>query len=277
METAFGLLHKPEPPRIILEHPPLVLAICQLRFSAVLGITDPVFVAPFQRAIQDKYPVVTRNQSLQIQFAIGGSEAQLAQGRPAQQWQFADKEDNWKVVLAPEALGIEARHYSDFDDFRARFLEVLEALALHIQPSIVIRLGLRYINEIRPEAPTWPKIIRQELLGPLAVPELIQNTVAISALQQLMLRYLDDQGITIHHGLIPGGTSVQLRQGESEPQQEFYLLDFDVFRDFPPARALAMDPEAICGLIDEYHKIIYSLFRWSVTDDYISTLGRIES
>jgi uncharacterized protein (TIGR04255 family) len=274
VETQFDLLRLPDVPRIVLKHPPLVLALCQIRFSSVLGVADPATVAPFQRAIQSRYPVSVPVQELQLLVGFNPNEATFRrEQRASPQWQFTDKEDNWKVVLSQDFLTLETRNYEHFDDFLVRLREALDALVKYIQPTVGTRIGLRYINEIRSESMNWSDIIKPELLGPIALPEFTENTVQVASTQQLLLRYPEEQGINIQTGFVPGGTSVRPRQGEEMQEKEFYLLDIDVFREFPSFQTLFMDPDTICHYVESYHKTIYRLFRWAVTDQYLSSLG----
>src|SRR5256885_1949188 len=123
-----------------------------------------------------------------------------------------------------------------------------------------------------PHITIWSEIILLELLGPIAVPEFTENTLQIASTQQLLLRYANEQGINIQSGFIPAGTSVRPRQAEEIKEKEYYLLDIDVFREFPPFRALSMDTDAISHHVEMFHKTIYRIFRWSVTDQYLATL-----
>src|SRR5258708_33751191 len=276
MKTELDLLRLPDVPRIVLHHSPLVLALCQVRFSSMLSLTDPASLAAFQRAIQSKYPVGVPVQEIEVLIGIEPNEPEIRrEQRRSPQYQFTDQDDNWKIVLSQDFLTLETRNYEHFDDFLARLREALDALVQHIQPTVVTRLGLRYINEIRSNSLNnmdWSDIIQRDLLGPVAVSELIENTSQIVSMQQLLLRYPDDLGINIQHGLIPTGTTVQLRAKEEPPKQAFYLLDYDVYREFPLPRGLLMNTEAICHYVEIYHKMIYRLFRSSVSEDYLTTL-----
>ncbi|HVB62943.1 MAG TPA: TIGR04255 family protein [Ktedonobacteraceae bacterium] len=271
METEVDLLGLPDVPRIVLDHPPLVLTVCQVRFNSVLGVADPKIVAPFQRAIQQSYPLVNQVQNIDI-VAQPGNEAAMKLARPG--YQFSDQNDIWRLVLTQDALALETRTYEDFESFLDRLQKALDALIEHIQPAFGARLGLRYINELRPDGMVWASVIRPELLGPIGVPEFIENATQIAAIQQLSLRYPNNQGITIHHGFVPGGTTVRPRQGEEIQNGEFYLLDYDAFREFPASQGLLMDTETICRHVKTYHQMIYRLFRWSVTDEYLAMLRR---
>ena len=262
----------PDINHLVFEHPPLVTALCQVQFATVLGIEDPSFVAPFQRAIQSEYPITNPSASGQIEIIFGSEPGspELRRGLQSRQWRFVDQQDNWTVVLASNFVTLETRAYDTFVDFLNRLHRVLDAVIEHIQPNIGTRIGLRYVNEIRPVRQRLSSVIRRELLGPLSIRDLLRD--ATQAVQQVSLRFPNAEGIVIQHGLLPGGTSVLPRRGSEVPGGSFYLLDFDAFREFKSPETLSMDPDIIAGYVEEYHAIIYRLFRWSVTDRYISTM-----
>ena len=276
MSEQFDLLPLPAVKRVQLKRPPLVLALCQVQFTPVLSVADPAFVAPFQRAIQDRYPYGGIVSSVGLQLQVGLGEASGQPLAPSFHWEFADGDATWKVVLAPNSLALETRRYTDFGEYLDRLRMVLAALSEHIRPSLGTRIGLRYINEIRPDGTNWEHVITKELLGPLAVPAFNTYAEQIVGVQQLVLRYPNNQGITINHGVLPGGTTVRLRPGEQMPEGSFYLLDCDVYRDFPMSGGLYMEPQRIRIQVEAYHDVIYRLFRWSITDDYLSALATSE-
>ena len=181
------------------------------------------------------------------------------------------------MVLSQDFLTLEARAYNDFDEFLNRLENAIGYLAENIQPTFITRIGLRYINEIGlgflKGNNRWNTIIRTDLLGPLVIPEFIEQASQVISAQQLVFRYPENKGINIHHGLFAEGTTVQGHKKPQEISDPFYLLDFDVFQEFPlPSSVIDVNPSIIQQFVKEYHKIIYQLFRWSVTQEYISIL-----
>ena len=266
------ILPLPRVERVVLAHSPLALAVCQIQFSPVLSVADPAFVAPFQRAIADYFPLAVPGQVTEMQLTFGPVEAGAQPVRTTPQWEFSDRENTWKVVLNSSFVSLETRSYTDFSEFLQRFNTVLAALSRHIHPELGTRIGLRYINELRAGDTTWSHVITQQMLGPLADPTFPVNAEQVGAIQQVTLRYPDHQGITIHHGVIPNGTTVRPRSGDPIPEGEFYLLDADVYREFPLPAGLSMESASIRDHIQAYHDVIYRLFRWSITEDYLAVL-----
>ena len=264
-------------PRIMLKHPPLVLALCQVKFSSLLGVTDRHLLA-FQRSVQADYPIATSTEAVELTIGRHPISTEIrSEQRKIPQWQFTDRHDNWKIVLSQDFMTLEARAYSDFDEFINRLEDAIGSLAEHIQPTFITRIGLRYVNEIRLNTLKgnnhWHKIIHTDLLGPLVLPEFMEQASQVISAQQLVFRYPDNRGINIHHGLLAEGTTVRGHKKPQEINDPFYLLDFDVFQEFPlPGNVIAVDSSVIQQFVKEYHEIIYQLFRWSVTPEYISIL-----
>ena len=271
MSTLSDLFPLPEVERVPLARAPLALAVCQVQFPIVMSVAETAYLAPFQRAVQAKYPIASRvGPEAQIQVSIGDVAASPLS--TTNSWQFSDRDGTWQIVLTPTSLSIETRGYSDFDEFLARLREALEALTQHIQPAAAIRIGLRYINELRAEDTDWRQIVSAPMLGPLAEPAFYAHTAQVAGVQQLVMRTADGIGLTIHQGLLPTGALVRPRQGKPSPNSPFYLLDFDVFREVPAPSSFPMDVKRLCDDVSGFHDIVYRLFRWSITDDYLSTL-----
>lgn len=272
MNTLADLFPLPKVDRIELRRAPLALAVCQVQFPIVMSVAETAYLAPFQRAIQAKYPIASPviaspvNAGVQIQLSVGD----VATAPNA--WQFSDQEGMWQIVLAPTSLSIETRGYTDFGEFLARLRQALDALSQHIRPVAATRIGLRYINELRAVDPDWQDIVSPPMLGPLAEPAFHAHTTQVAAVQQLVMRTPEGVGLIIHQGPLPNGAAVRPRSGQPSPEGPFYLLDFDVFREASAPAGFPMDAQRLSDDVSGFHDIIYRLFRWSITDQFLSTL-----
>ena len=275
VDTGLDWLDLPAPERVEFERSPLALSLCQVSYASMLNVSSPPAVAPFQQAVLDDFPILTQEQEQNVKLQLQGDAAlrhaavQATAGSTA--WRFADTEDNWTLVLTPEFVTLETRAYNSFPEFLGRLGRVLRALVKHIRPRVCTRIGLRYINEIRPAGLSWESVIRHEVLGLLAVPQVA--ALATQAVQHVRLNGPDGTTVNIQHGLLPEG-SVVVPKGDADPQRTpFYVLDIDVYRQFAP-NELPMKIDRICDRVERYHDAISLLFRWAVTEEYTSTLGR---
>jgi uncharacterized protein (TIGR04255 family) len=266
-------LQLPAQPRKVFAQTPLALAVCQIRFPAMASVASPGTVAAFQAGIEADYPIAT--PVTQVSFSVSLQSGPLAglQGQlPAVVWRFADPGDDWTVVLATDFLGLETRAYTSFPDFATRLERILETLVEAVRPKYYTRIGLRYINEIRPGHQEWVDVVRPELLGPMAVPELAKRHLRWS--QQIVLEDGSaGEKLHIQQGVIPSGTTVERRPGEEDPTEEpFYLLDIDAYREF--SRPLpTMSTKAISDQVRDAHETISEFFRWAITPSYAASLG----
>jgi uncharacterized protein (TIGR04255 family) len=257
-----------EPDRIVFERPPVVLTIFQVRFSNLSEITEQSYIESFKRSVQKEYPIFSPLKQTGVQFdALSGQALPLETNH----WRFADEKENWAVVLAADFLALETRRYEHFEDFLSRLRFVLDALVKHIRPKVGIRLGLRYVNEIRLGTESLSSVVRQELLGPLSVSGFEEYTA--QSFQDITLGFSEDQAIQIRHGLFPDGSAVPPRPKELPPTGPFYLLDFDAYRTFSGPARLKMDTDIIHNYVKEYHDDIEKLFRWSITKEFTESLG----
>jgi uncharacterized protein (TIGR04255 family) len=263
-----GGLRLAEPERVVFERPPLVLAAFEVRFSNLSEVTDRDYVEPFRRAIEGDYPDLTLANQVTVQL-------DLTSGRPRQlqtvQWRFTDKDANWTVVLAPDFLTLEARRYEHFGDFTSRLRSVLIALSEHVRPKVGTRLGLRYVNEIRVGTEGLGSIVRPEVLGLLSVAAFAEH--AAQGVQEVTLRFPEEQMIQVRYGLFPDGSTVQPAPGKQVPTGPFYLLDFDASRAFSAPALLEVEPDAIGEYVERYHDEIEKIFQWSMTDEFTKSLG----
>ena len=90
------------PKEVPLENAPLIRVIAQVRYPSILKIEDKSFVAPFQEAIRDTYPILQPEQT--SGFVIGPQG--ITQVSPKMIWRFADAKDHWRISLAPDFLAI---------------------------------------------------------------------------------------------------------------------------------------------------------------------------
>lgn len=256
------------PDRTVYLNPPLVLALCQVRFTAKFGLDD--LVGEFQSSVEPQYPNPERLlNAAQVQIGSGTNTVNFQSPNPTVLWKFTDDSGNWTVSLTEEFLTLETRRYEDFDEFAGRLDRVLDSLATTIRPVKIRRIGLRYINEIRSTNISWFEAMRKEMLGPLVL-KAFQTNVRQS--MQIVSLQAGDALINLHHGYSAEGSTVVPKPGEETPGGPFYLLDIDMYQQFDSAMAPPVKKEAIAKYVQEFHATVSDIFRWSTSGKYRSTL-----
>lgn len=254
-------------PRFRLSNDQLAQVLCQIRFSPVLRIRQDDAVIPFQEAIRQRYPRYAKQQGVQIMLTPQGVQQQNI---PDAQHRFDDSDGTFAVVLTPEFIALETKSYADIDDFAERLVELVQAVQDHYAPAEILRLGLRFINEIRLSGPDAQTEMREAispcLLGALGADEL---SGALTSGQQMLELDGEQSRLIVRHGLNPlGGTTVDLLAGQTQQRPElglpFYLLDLDAFSE----QTVRYSVEGIETRVRDFNDDIRSFFAWGVSEEY---------
>ena len=251
----------PPPPEVPLANPPLIRVLCQLRFPMVAAVEKRDFIAGFQEAIRPNYPVLRQEQTHGISFGPDGT----APLPSSSVWRFADVDGVWRLSLASTFLSLETTKYISKADFLARLSEAVRALEEQIQPKLVDRLGVRFIDRLVGGAVARiGALVRPEVLGLVATPAAahalhsVAETLFATPEVKLLARW----------GRLPPNVSIDLTSIEPIAE-ESWILDLDAFADQPvpfSAARVADDVERFCDRI-------YTFFRWAVTDDFLRHFG----
>lgn len=249
------------PAEVPLTNAPLVRVITQVRFPEILSIEQSDFVAPFQEAIRGVYGVLRKEQTQGFIVGPGGpvpAKLQVA-------WRFIDSAGHWRVSLTPDFLALETTNYTNRSDFLGRFSLVAEALAEHVAPSQVDRLGVRYIDRITgADVDDLKKLVRAEVCG---IAGTSAATHAVHSLSESVFE-LPEAGVTARWGRMPAGATVD--PAALEPVNEkSWILDLDMYSTTPISFAV----EELLARARSYSERIYTIFRWAVTDAFLLRFG----
>lgn len=142
-----------------LQNAPLVHVIAQVVFSPVLTMERQL--PELQERLGASFPRFRK--AVVATVPILGAEA----GETTHQWEFADRSQRTGVVLTTSSVVLHTTAYTAWEPFIARLHEVLAALR-QLLPTlqVVERIGLRYVDLVRPEAEEpYSKYVHMGLLG----------------------------------------------------------------------------------------------------------------
>jgi uncharacterized protein (TIGR04255 family) len=254
-------LTSPVPVEVPLDAAPLVRVVAQVRFPLVVAIDQQDFIGPFQEAVRAEYPVLRHERTHGLLVTLDG----VPPAKPQTAWRFSDLEGHWRVSLTPEFLALETTAYKSRTDFLERLRTVLLALDKHVDPKLVDRLGVRYVDRVSgSDVGDITKLVREEVRG-------ITGTSVSAHVQHALTETLfaigDRRVLTRWGRLPPGGTT---DPGAIEPIDEpSWILDLDMFS----TEAFPFDVERLIREADEFAQRLYALFRWAVTNDFLIRYG----
>lgn len=252
------------PAEVPLATAPLVRVLAQVRFPLIASVDKQDFIAPFQEALRREYPVLRPEQSRGVVLGPTG----VVDTRTNNTWRFQDSKGAWRVSVASEFLALETTKYTSRDDFLERLQRVLAALRDHIDPQVIDRIGIRYIDRVAGEENLrdLPDLIRPEVAGVMATPLAAHTRQALS--ENIFVLPGDGGQLLARWGLLPSQGTVD--PGAVEPiDEQSWLLDTDAFmagtRDF--------DVDVVMEQARELAKSVYGFFRWVVTDEFLKRYG----
>lgn len=249
-----------------LKSAPLVAVIAQVRFPPVASIADQAFIGPFQEELRPSYPVMRPEREVRLAFTPDGA-VQAPETNVV--WRFVDLDENWKVSLAPSFLSLDVGEYTSRGDFVARFRAAVQALENHIQPQVLDRLGVRYVDrlELTDELPALDELVRPEVLG-VAVQDLGGETDVSRSISDTEL-HASNGVMRARWGVLPANTALDPFHGEP-PARPSWLLDLDMYTA-PGSRPFVVAD--VADLTESFAERIYRVFRWAVSDELLRHSG----
>lgn len=256
-------LRSEAPEEVPLRNAPLVRVLAQIRFPLVAAIQNLSSIAPFQEAIRGDYPVLKQEQLHSVTLDSSGPSAQVEQI-----WRFTDIEKAWRVSLAPTFVALETTSYTSRTDFLARLSRVAGALTGNLDPKVIERIGLRYINRIQGvHLDEVAVLIREPLCGVVGTP--LENDTRYS-ISDALFNVAEEQAVLhARWGYLPPNSTID--PGAMEPIDEpSWVLDLDAYTEQGAKR---FDVGEITDQAGLFASRCYTVFRWAVTTRFLERFG----
>ena len=252
----------PVPSTVQLSDAPLTVVLVQIRFPDVLSISKAEFIADFQEQIRMTYPLnqTDHNSILEV---MNDAVKQTKMTN----WRFFDKDRHWRISLAPNFLALETRAYESRSDFTRRTVDVMHALSNTINPNIMTRIGVRYVNQIY--GSKWEELsrfVRPEMLGIF----IEEHKDKLSRTLNELAGETDVGSMTSRWGYMPANHTHEpdLMPQISTPS---WFLDIDIYKQF--AKPESFDVDKIESLVMRLATRAYGFFRWTVSDEFLRSCG----
>lgn len=256
----------PSVEEVLLPASPLVNVIAQVRFPAVMRIeADKGFVATFQEAIRQDYPILRAERQLGVMIGPAGVQPQDA----GTLWRFEAKDpDAWQVTLAPAFVSLSAKRYTRRSDFLARLTVVLHAVEGWLAPYVCDRIGVRYVDRVTGDSLSrLGRLVRSEVLGVAGEAAGMGQVEIVHALSDTLFQLDDSTQLRGRWGRLPAGATYD--PGMEPAREPSWVLDLD----HSTSQAEDFDLAAITGKVALFCDRIYTFFRWAVTDAFLDEFG----
>ena len=253
------------PTEIPLPAAPLVTVLWQVRFPEIVSIQQKSFIAGFQEAIRDDFPLLVEDLIDAIQ--IDEPSASVSRSRQTV-WRFVDETAKWRISLSSSFLTLETRAYRSRADFADRFGKILSAAAQSFRPTHATRIGVRYVDRIplRNEI-ALEELFRPEMMG--LVGSKISESV-VHSISEVMCK-TEEGSMQARWGKLP-------ERGSHDPDvmppisDACWFLDLDTFSDYQKT-PIRFEAEMIRDDTVKLSTRTYSFFRWATTPAFLRAFG----
>jgi len=249
-------------PALTLPRSPLIFVLVQVRFSPVLTMSEKI------PAIQDGlrkqgYPGFAPRRIDVETFAPGASAPIRKEAR--EQWEFLNKDRTSSILVDQESVVLQTTRYPTFEDYLGKLKIALNIVQEHAAPTLMLRLGLRYVDLITPREPNGlDYYIKPELRGmpfnDLGIKRAMmsESIVETDKHSKLVVRYVEGvSGFAFPPDLMP----VSLAFTRNPVQKtRFGLLDFDHFTE----ESIDYNVETVLAQAWSLHSVLEKAFKTSV-------------
>jgi uncharacterized protein (TIGR04255 family) len=254
----------PSADKTLLTKAPLEVAIIEVRFTSSMAEVPVEAAARIRDALAEAvaidFPTIqpATQRAMQINFnAEGASWA----GDQTTGWQVASGDGQHSATLFPGSVVWQVGDYKRWSlSMRAPLEVLLSAVETDLAPSLVQRIGLRYVDRfVDPSCKSladWVGKIDTSVLGPLG--NVVFGTKVRGAQQQVEVALDERHGALLRHGPIHDQASKTVN----------YLLDLDVFSHGASAFVVA----DVLTTAERLNRTALSLFQACVSTDYLKSL-----
>jgi uncharacterized protein (TIGR04255 family) len=238
----------------------------EIRYPPVDALTTSV-PDPLREHLYDAFPIREDQNQLTVSIGLAGPMPQQTLVH-----RFVRRDRLASVTLGRDVLSLETTDYAGWTEFRKMITGVIGALEEHARPDATIRVGLRYIDEVRvPQPPAaiadWREWIDDRLVAPFTLandPPLSNGTV--------LLQYGVPPGylLVLRAGPVPEGRTVQeegpLRMPFKTASGPYFLLDSDGSWTDPMGQVPEFRSSEITGVLDVLHDSCHRAYESAITD-----------
>ena len=237
---------------ICYKKPFLKEVIARIDFVAPLEALEKALPPKLAKVLSEHFPISEPIDAIAREFQLTGDEVRHRETR-FKQWNFFGKEREKQLTLAAPFVFVTYGRYITYENMKAQFAAVVDAVGKAFPDARAARLGLRYINSIEiPDLATptsWSEYIAAGLLGTMPFftdPEHLTRLIQIAELKY------GDLDVRFQFGMPNPDYPAMMRR----PQ---FVLDLDAYVQ------TAHDLGDSLQYMEQAHERIQELFERSIT------------
>jgi len=258
------------PNREVFPNAPLALVTAEIRFTDAPRLRQEETLTNIAIALEERFPLTERLSNVNLE-QVSGAPPRIDHRAGLALINDARTES---LTIMPSSLSYETTAYNEFDDLRTGVAAGCKALLdQQVRPALV-RVGLRYIDEIRVPEPVidvrgWSRWIDERLVGALSLgPE----DAPVGHVQGLATFDLGSgKKFNLQYAALTQGQAVDppfLRRRHAIAKPEpLFVLDFDGYYEFGQDVAVRLDSQVVADILAEIHVPSGASFQRAITDE----------
>jgi uncharacterized protein (TIGR04255 family) len=259
-------------PALRLARSPLVYVVAEVRISAVVSIEE--YVPKIQDRLRGEgFPRFQKGAIQEIKLSKQSAPELTSVGR----YEFQEKAGQSGVVITPYAVSFHTARYTCYEEFEDRLRLALQIINDILQISLSERLGLRYVDLIKPDSTeSFASYLDAGLLGldltKTGVEEVQSSSESIgkTGMGTLVVKTWKTRSDRFLPPDLSGSTLVH--SVNVDPQQAVTLLDLDHYTE----GSTDFELERVLGSLGQLHDSLDQVFRQAVTPYALQKWGHNE-
>lgn len=260
-------------PQEVYPNPPVVLTACEVRVPPTgLPVSNDQIQA-LREQLREVLPILTVQPLQQVTLQVSEGRPQPPTFDSARLVLLSNRERTFLVQVAADSVVVKTADYRGWDEFRPILARVIRATRDTFDPDGYVRIGLRYIDEIRlpdggDDVHEWDGYLADDLLTPstLSGADQALRTTGWEAVTQfeagpghtVIVRY----GPKVGYAVNPAD---QPRRVRLPPAGPYFLFDVDSYWE-TSGGVPEFNPDELTERCDDLHRPVRSLFDRAITD-----------
>jgi len=249
---------------------PLAIVTAEIRLGYEPAVKSDEVRDKFAATVRDMFPVLNNEQS--VTFALQGPDG-VPQVTQQPQIRATTLDGKATVALNPSSLSLsmDGASYTRYSKSLGPLMEHVVRALHEVAPSAVVeRVGIRYIDEVRPpNAPEdiqgWSTWICSDLL---AASHALPDAPARGFQSSTTFHPTPDRTVVFNCGRFEGVTVVDLALPfgrKKESPSAMFVLDVD--SAWNPAGHTLLDATRLAEVLNDLHQPANTLFEWAITEE----------
>lgn len=249
-----------DPNREIYANPQLNLVAFEIRYPPVPPLdTDQGHRAVYE-ALREELPILGAPPHVQIEMSPAGAKQTQVGMR------LLDRRRTRTVTLTDTALTVETSAYIKYEDFAALIERALRVVNGVAELPAVLRVGLRYIDEIEVQGVETVEAWQEYIVDDLLAPGIYHGFPTVEYRGSLGLQVAEDHRVTLQFGVV--GQPVVNADGPlripRSPSGPYFLLDIDSAWTAPSEEFVEFEVEAVLDRCEHLHDPVRAIFERAI-------------